>query len=157
DLTDPFGEFSEGAAILHLLECLALAGVALDLADEQDHRNGILTGDVKTCRGVRGARPAGDHADAGLAGQPAPAVGHHRRATFLAADEDVDTGVIQCVQHGEIAFPRHAGDAFDAVRLQCLNDQLAAGLHWSLPLLSMSFNSASTSAVCSPSPGLGRW
>ncbi len=43
DLTHPFGEFGEGAAEFDFLEGLALAGFALHLTDEEDHRDRILS------------------------------------------------------------------------------------------------------------------
>ena len=43
---------------------------ALDLADEQDHRRGIVLGDMDAVGGVGRAGPAGDKADARPAGQP---------------------------------------------------------------------------------------
>jgi hypothetical protein len=146
DLAHPFGEFGEGAAELDLLEGLALAGVALDLADEQDHRDRILPGDVQAGGGVGGAGAAGDHADAGLAGEPAPGVGHHRGAAFLAADDDLDVAVIERVEHGEETLAGHAGEALDAVRLQCLDDQFSAGSFHVGFFLSHSASSASTSS-----------
>ena len=65
------------------------------------------------------APAARDHADAGFAGQLAVRVGHHRGAAFLAADRDLDVGVVQAVQHRQVAFARHAENVFDA-----LGDQL---------------------------------
>ena len=152
DLDHPFGDVAEEALVVDFLEGLALAGVAGDLADEQDHRNGILHGDVDAGRGVGGAGAARDEADAGLAGEPALAVGHHRGAAFLAADDGADlVGIVKRVEHGEIGFAGHAEDAVDAVGLQRLDDQLAAGFH------GLCFSSsARISAVCSPSRGEGR-
>ena len=70
----------------------------------------------------------------GLPVSRAVAVGHHRGAAFLAADDGADRRIVQRVEHGEIAFARHAIDAVDAVGLERLDDQLSAGLH-SLSLL----------------------
>ncbi len=39
NLANPFGEFGEGAAIFHFLKGFAFTRVALNLPDEQDHRN----------------------------------------------------------------------------------------------------------------------
>ena len=146
DLADPFGEFGEGAAELHLLESLALAGIALDLADEQDHRHRILPRDVKAGRRVGGAGTTGDHADARFAGQLAPGVRHHRRAALLAADEHLDIAVMQCIEHRKKALARHAGNALDAICLQSFDNELAARSFHVLAFPSSSANSARTSS-----------
>ncbi|MNI48417.1 hypothetical protein D3C73_1029780 [compost metagenome] len=163
DLADPFGKFGEGTSIFNFLEGFALLHVAADLADEEDHRDRILLGDMQSSRGVGGAGASRHHADARFARKPAPSVGHHRCATFLTADEDIDAALIKRVEHGEVAFARHTGNPFDAVRLQRLDDQLAAGPFCGFPgsfhrLLSSSiaFSSARISSVCSPTLGLGR-
>ena len=46
DLGRPFGDRAEHGAVVELLESLALAHVAPDLADEHDQRRRILPGDV---------------------------------------------------------------------------------------------------------------
>ncbi|MEY9563646.1 hypothetical protein ABIA26_005988 [Sinorhizobium fredii] len=129
DLAHPFCDLGEGAAIFDLLEGLAFAGVALHLADEKDHRDRILAGDVEPGRGIGGAGAARHHANARLSGQPAPGVRHHRRTALLAADDDVDVGVVERIQYGQIAFARHAGDALHTVRDQRLDHQLPTRFH----------------------------
>ena len=129
DLAHPFGDFGEGAAIFDFLEGFAFTRIALHLADEQDHRDRILAGDMQAGGCVHGARTARHHADAGFAGEPAPGIGHHRGAAFLAADHDIDIGIVERVENGEIAFSRHAGHPPDAVCLQRLNDQFSACFH----------------------------
>ena len=74
DLGRPFGDRSEHRAIVELLEGLALAHFTCNLADEQDHRRGILARDVQPRRRVGGAGPAGDEADAGPSGRLALAL-----------------------------------------------------------------------------------
>ena len=151
DLHHPFGDVAEEGVIVDFLERLTILRMRGDLADEQDHRNGILHGDVDAGRGVGGAGAARDEADAGPAGEPSFAIGHHGGAAFLAADDGVDGGIVQRVEHGEIGFARHAEHALDAVGFQRLDDQFSAGLH------GRSFSSsARISAVCSPRRGEGR-
>jgi hypothetical protein len=131
DLDHPFGDVAKEALVIHLLERLAFACMAGDLPDEEQHRDRILHGDVDAGRGVGRARPARHEADAGLPGQPSLAIGHHRGAAFLAADDGVDPGVVQSVEYGQIAFARHAENALDAVGFEGLDDQLSAGSqHW---------------------------
>ena len=86
DLGRPFGHGAEHRAVVEFLKRLALAHVARDLADEQDHRRGILLRDMDAGRRIGGARPARDEADAGPAGRLADGFRHHRGAAFLAAD-----------------------------------------------------------------------
>src|SRR3546814_4559251 len=57
DLGHPLGELAEHAAVVDLLERLALGHVAPDLADEEDHRRRILEGDMDAGAGAGRARP----------------------------------------------------------------------------------------------------
>ena len=111
DLGHPLRHAAEHLPVVDLLEGVALAAAAVDLADEQDHRHAVLLGDVHAGAGVGGTGAAGDHGDAGPAGELAPGGRHHRRAAFLAADDEADLGrVVQRVQDLEIALARHAED-----------------------------------------------
>ena len=69
DLADPLGEAERSGAehlpVVDLLERLAVALVARDLADEQDQRRRVLERGVQADRGVARARPAGDEAQPG--------------------------------------------------------------------------------------------
>ena len=151
DLDHPFGDRAVEGAIVDLLERLAFPVAARDLADEEDHRVGILPCDVHAGGRIGGAGAAGDEADAGATCQPALAVGHHGRTAFLPADDVADLRIVQRVKHSEIALARHRVDALDAVRLERLDDQLSAGLH-----AFFFSSSASISLVCSPRRGEGR-
>ena len=71
--------------------------------------------------------PARHEADAGAAGELAVGLRHHRRAALLAADGDVDRGVVQRVEHGEVALARHAEEVIDAVDDELVDEDLAAG------------------------------
>lgn len=99
-----------------------------DESDEQDQRGGVLPGEVEADEGVGGARAAGDHGDAGSAGGLAHGLGHVGRATFLAADDVGDGGVVETVEKVEVAFAGDAEYAVDAVRLQGCGDEMACGL-----------------------------
>ena len=76
DLGRPFRHRAEHGAVIELLKRLALAHLAADLADEHDHRRGVLLGDVDAGRGIGGARPARDEAHAGPAGRLADRLRH---------------------------------------------------------------------------------
>ena len=55
DLGDPLGELPEHAAVVDLLECLAIENVTAGLADEEQDRRRILEGGVDADRGMRRA------------------------------------------------------------------------------------------------------
>ncbi len=152
DFHHPFGQVAEEALVINLLPGLAFLVSASHLANEQDHRRGILHRDMDACRGVGSAGAARDEADAGLAGEPALAIRHHRRAPFLAADDGADPArIVQRVEHSQEGLAGHAIDAVDPVGLERFDDQFPAGLH--PPDFS---SSARISAVCSPRRGEGR-
>src|SRR3546814_2547743 len=74
-----------------------------------------MEGDMDAGAGAGRARPARHEADAGPAGQLAIGIGHHRCATFLAAEVIGDLRrVVEGVEHGEVALTGHAEDAVDA-------------------------------------------
>ena len=127
DFGRPFGGRAEEGAIVHLLEGAAAAHGALDLADEQHQRRRIVLGDMDAMGGVGRARPAGDEADSGAAGQPAVGQRHDRRPGLLAADRHRDLGVVERVERGEIGLARHAIDPLDPLRDQLIDEDPAAG------------------------------
>ena len=129
DLGDPLAHAAEQLAVIDLLEGVATAHAALDLADQHDQRRFVLLGDMDAGGGVGGAGAAGDEADAGTAAQLRLRLRHHRRAAFVAADDHFDRAVVQGVQHGEIALARYAEHPPHALRLKRLDDQLTTGLH----------------------------
>jgi hypothetical protein len=126
DLRHPLGHLAVHAAVVDFLEGFAVHEVGADLADEQDHRRRILVGRVHADRGIGRARAAGDEADAGLAGQLAVGIGHERRAALLAVDDEADIGIVQGVEHVEVAFAGHAEGGVHAVDLEGIDQDLAA-------------------------------
>src|SRR5690606_23796579 len=119
DLGGPFRELAEHAPVVELLERLALAVAARDLADEEDHRRGILHRDVEPRARIGRAGPARRHADAGSSGELAVGLGHHRHAALLPADDGLDVVAVgERVEDGEIALPWYAEDAVGAVDLE---------------------------------------
>ena len=80
-------------------------------------------------RAVGRAGTARDEADARAAGQLAVGLRHVGGAAFLAADDEPHglARVVQRVEHGEIALARHAESEIDAVDLERVDEQLAAG------------------------------
>ena len=90
---------------------------------------GILARDVDARRGIGGARPAGDETDAGPAGDLADRLRHHGGAALLAADRDGEVGVVEGVEHRQIALARHAEDVAHAVDAQLIDQNLGGGAH----------------------------
>ena len=127
DLGRPFGDRAEHRAVVEFLERLALAHMAPDLADEHDHRRGILARDVDAGRGVGGARPARDEADAGAAGGLADRLGHHGGAALVPADGERDFAIVKRVERGQIALARHAEHVAHPVDRQLIDQDFAAG------------------------------
>ena len=127
DLAHPLGDRAEHRAVVDLLERLAPAHVARDLADQQDHRRRVLARDVHAVRRVGGAGAARDHGDPGPPGELAVGLGHHGGAALLAADDVADLAVVERIEEPEIAFAGHAEGEVDAVDLELVDQDLAAG------------------------------
>ncbi len=127
DLGRPFRHRAEHGAVVELLECLALAHLARDLADEHDERRGVLLGDVDAGRGIGGARPAGAEHHARPAGDLADRLRHHGGAALLPADREIDRPVVEGVERGEIALARHAEYVLHAVHDELVDQNFAAG------------------------------
>ena len=131
DLGDPLREAeragAEHLAVVDFLERLAIALLARDLADEQDHRRRVLERGVHADARVGRARAAGDEADAGAPAQLALRVGHERGAAFLpACDEAHAIGVLmKAVEHREVALARHAEGSVDALLDQAFDQRVA--------------------------------
>src|SRR5699024_12003335 len=78
------------------------------------------------CRLIGGLLAARYEAHAGAAGSFAVGLSHHRRAAFLPADDNGDVrGIVECIEHRQIAFSRHTKYAIDAVRTQGANEDFA--------------------------------
>ena len=78
-------------------------------------------------RGVGGARPARDEADARPAAQLALRIGHERRAALLPAGDEADAiGVlVKAIEHGQEALAGHAEHGVDALGHQGLHQGVA--------------------------------
>ncbi len=127
DLSDPLRQLAEECLDVDLLEGLALAHVAGDLTEKQDHRRRVLPPDMKPGRGVGRARPARRHDDARASRQLPPGLCRHRCTAFLAAGGDLDRRIVERVEQREIALARHAEGAGHAVPLQGIGQDSAAG------------------------------
>jgi len=119
DLGRPFGHRSKEGAKVHLLKRAAPQHFAFNLSDEQDHRGGIVLGDVNAVGGVGGARPAGDEANPWPASQSSLGQRHHRGARLLPTYGEFDRRAVHGVERREVGL---AGDAIDP--LNALGDKL---------------------------------
>ena len=124
---DALGRRTEPCAQVELLERLAVAVGDRDEADEEDHRGGVLVGGVDSDEGVRSTRTARHHAHTGNFGETAFGECHEAGATFLAAHDRLNRGVMEAVEHIEVALARNSVDALDALRFELLDEQVAAG------------------------------
>ena len=90
DLGDPFRHRCEHLAEVVGLERLAFHLRADDLADEKDHRRGILERRMDAGGGVGRAGAAGDESDAGAPGEFAVGLRHDRHAALVPATDQPD-------------------------------------------------------------------
>ena len=119
------GGGGEPALQAELLEGVASAVGQRDQPDEEHHRGGVLPCGVDRDHGVGGAGAAGDHGDARGFAEPALGQGHEAGTALVAGDHRVDRGVVQAVEHVEVAFTRHRIDAGHAVGFEGFDDEVA--------------------------------
>ncbi len=85
-----------------------------------------MFGDMDAVRGVGRAGAAGDEADSRSTREASLGQRHHRSPRLLTADHDVDGGVAQRVEGGQIGFARDAVGPGDALNDELINEDLAA-------------------------------
>ena len=127
DLCDPLRERAEHAAVVDLLERLALRVLARHLADEEEERRPVLVGRVHADGGLRCARPARHEADPRAAGQLPVCLRHRRGAALVAARDVPDRAVAERVEHVDVALPRNAVREVGAVQRELVDQDPAAG------------------------------
>ena len=120
DAGHPFGHLAEHAPVIDFLKRFAFCVAAVDLADKQNHRCGILMRVVQAYGRVAGAGATRDKTDAGFARQFAVGVGHVGGAAFLTADHEFELVlyIVQCIQHREIGFAGYTETDVGAVQQQ---------------------------------------
>ena len=128
-LLHPLGEGPEHAPVIDLLEGLASGEGARNLADQEDHRRRVLKGRVHADRGVARPRSPGYQADARLAGELAVSLRHVGGAVLVAAGDEADgvAGVMEGVEHRQVALAGDAEGGVHAVQAQGIDDVFAAG------------------------------
>ena len=87
----------------------------------------FVLGDVDAMGGVGRARPPGDEANSGPAGEPPLGQRHDRRAALLPADRQLDRSVIHRVERREIGLAGDAKDPLDPLGDELIDQNLAAG------------------------------
>ena len=110
ELERPLRHRAEDGLVVELLEGLAPALRARDLADEQDQRRRVLARGVHAGRGMGRARSAGDHAEPGTAGQLAVGVGRVGGGALVAAVDDAEAVavLVEAVEQREVGLARDA-------------------------------------------------
>jgi hypothetical protein len=109
DALDPFRQGPEHLAKVDLLERLAVAEVAAHVADEEDHRRGILESGVHADAGLRGTRPARDETEPRTAGELAVRLGHVGGARLVPTCHELHLvlHVVEAVEDRQEALARH--------------------------------------------------
>ncbi len=134
DLEHRLGRVGKGFRVVHLLQRQPALLETLDLADEEDRRDGVMKGAVDRDRDVRGARSAADEAYPGLAADTRVRERHEAGAAFMPADDQTDVRMLdQRVGHGEIALARNAIGNVDTVCCQCRRQELGSRLRHAFP------------------------
>ncbi len=126
DLRHPLRHRAEHVAVVDLLERLAPHHLAADLADQEDQRRRVLERGVDAARGVRRPGAARHHADTRAAGELAVGVGHVGGADLVAAGDEADRGVVEGVEHGQIALAGHAVGHVHPVHDELVDEEPAA-------------------------------
>ena len=124
DLRRPLRRLAEHAAVVDLLEGLAVGEPPRDLADEEDQRSRILKGRVDTDRRVRRAGPARDEGDARPPDELAVRIRHVRRAALVSARDQLHA--IAHVVEFVFVQRRTDTDVVDALLHQALDEDLTA-------------------------------
>ncbi len=129
DLRDPLRHLPEHAPEVDLLERLPVHHAAPNLPDEQDHGRGILPGDMDAGAGVRRARRARHHTDAGSAGKLSIGFRHHGRAAFLTAHDERHgvAAIVERVQNSQIALARNAEDHSGSMQMKLIGQNFSPG------------------------------
>ena len=126
-LRRPLGEAADGRDLVDLLERLAALERALDLADEREHRAGVLAGGVDPDGQVGAADGPGAEAGGRAAGQLPVGLGHERRTALVAGGHDPDPRVGERVEQPEERLAGHGERVPDAGGAQGVRDEPADG------------------------------
>ena len=126
DLLRPLAQRRERGAGVELLEGLAAELAARDLADQVEHRRGVLERGVHADRAVHRSGTPRDEAHARAAGELPVGGRHVRRARLVAGVDEPDRRVVQRVERREVALARDPVDHLDAVADELVDEDLPA-------------------------------
>ena len=120
DLSDPFRQRAEHAAVVDFLEGVAAGMLERDLAHEQQQRRAVLHRGVDADRAVTGARAARDERGGGPAGQLSVGFRHiHGPGLEPAGDQlQLLPDVVQAIEHGQETLAGDGKDVIDPLRDQ---------------------------------------
>ena len=132
----PFGERSKHRGEIDFLKALAVAVIAGNIADKQDHRRRVLHCGMDTDAGIGRPGAACDEGNAGRAGHLAIGLGHEGGAAVLPRRNGLDrAAVVQCVENREKTLAGNGEDTLGALDDQLIDQNLRAGavLHINIP------------------------
>ena len=121
------GEPADRRRLVDLLERLAAAELALDLADEREHRRRVLARRVDADREVGGADGARADGRGRAAGELAVGLGHERGGALVAGGDDPDAGGVEALEQAEEALAGHGEGVADADGAEGVRDEPADG------------------------------
>ena len=90
----PFCQRREKGAVIYLLKGLSALIIYPDLTNKQNHGRAVLHGGMHPDRAIGCPGPAGNKANAGLAGQLAPCRSRKAGCTFMPAQGKADICII---------------------------------------------------------------
>jgi hypothetical protein len=137
DLDDVLGDVGEQSRVVLLLQGQAAHVAALDMADEQDERDGVVVGGVQRDHGVREAGAAGDYGNPGAAAELTVGEGHVAGPGLVPADDDLHRAATFDEGAGEsdVALAGDAEDAVDVVGFEAFDQETGDGPAQSAGLL----------------------
>ena len=121
------GQAADRRRLVDLLERLAAAERALDLADEGEHRRRVLARGVDPDREVGGADGARAERRRRPAGELAVGLRHERGRALVARGDDADPGRLEALEQAEEALAGHRERVADAGGPQGVGDEPADG------------------------------
>ena len=123
----PLGEPADRGPEVHLLERLATAQAAQDVADEGEHGRRVGGGGVDADGEVGGAHSPRPEADGRTPGQLAVGLGSHGGGALVAGRDDADPRGVERVKHRQEALAGHGERQADARGAERGGDELGHG------------------------------
>ena len=115
--------------VVELLPRLPPAKRARHLADEEEHRRRVLPAVCTPTAACVAPGPRVTRQMPGPPGELAVRLGRVRRALLVPARDQPDRGVVERVEHRQVALARQAEREVGAVQLELVDEDPAAGSH----------------------------